>query len=238
MLMQSTIEHNPINLKMTTINVLEVNASAVNASEVSASEVSASEVSASEVSASEVSASEVSASEVSASETVMRRRTGFELFRMEQQNRMKSESSEKFNLITHMPLIAATWKNSSNEYRAEFKNRASQCSPVPRKPSRKTRKRVADADESDTTPLKKKRKQRDPDLPKRPSSAFIHFSCERRRVLSREFPSMKPTEMLKCMGLEWGQLADRGPYKEMSDLDKIRYTNALAEMVAQKVQSK
>jgi hypothetical protein len=222
---------------MTTINVLEVNAPAVNGPEVSGPEVSGPEVSGPEVSGPEVSGPEVSGPEITGSETVMRQRTGFELFRMEEQNRMKSESSEKFNLITHMPLIAAKWKNSSTEDRADFKNRASQCSPVPRKPSRKTRKRVDDVEGSDTTPLKKKRKQRDPNLPKRPSSAFIYFSCERRRVLTREFPSMKPTEMLKCMGLEWGQLVDRAPYKEMSDLDKIRYTNALAEMADQQVQS-
>ena len=185
----------------------------------------------------EANTSPVNASPVDVPEIVMRRRTGFELFRSEEQNRLKSESTEKFSLTAHMPLMAAKWKNSSMEYRAEFKDRAAQCSPVPRKPARKTRKRKDDVEESTAVPLKKKRKQRDPNLPKRPSSAFIFFSCARRSELSREFPSMKPTEMLKCMGLEWGKLVDRGPFTARSDLDKIRYTNELAAMVAQKVES-
>jgi hypothetical protein len=216
MLRHTQTYHNPSNFNMTTINVQETKAPEAKLTQTQVPQVP----------------EEAPKTQVPEEAPKMRMRTGFDLFRTEEQKRMKSETPEKFNLTLHMPAIAAKWKNSSNEFKADFREQALQSSPVPKKSSRKTRKRSNDVTETTTTPLKKKRKQRDPNLPKRPSSAFIFFSCQRRPSLVKEFPLLKPTELLKCMGLEWRKLVDRAPYKAMSDLDKIRYADALVEMNA------
>ena len=154
--------------------------------------------------------------------------TGFDVFRNEEQVRIKSETTTVFNLMKQMPLIAAKWQNTSDECKDEFKKRGS---TIP-KPPRKNRKRARVGDSAPTKVHKKKRVKRDPALPKRPCSAFIFYSCERRPSLALEFPHLKPTEVLKCMGMEWKQLADRAPYQVMSDRDKVRYTEAMAAVAA------
>ena len=149
--------------------------------------------------------------------------TGFDVFRNEEQVRIKSETKTVFNLMKQMPYIAAKWQTTSDECKEEFKKRGS---TIP-KPPRKNRKRARVGDSAPTKVQKKKRVKRDPALSKRPCSAFIFFSCERRASLVLEFPHLKPTEVLKCMGMEWKQLVDRGSYQAMSDRDKVRYTEAM-----------
>ena len=150
--------------------------------------------------------------------------TGFDVFRNEEQARIQSETKTVFNLMKQMPFIADKWKKTSDECKDIFKKRGSTIQKPPRKTTKLTR--VADSG-----PQKRKRKKRDPTLPKRPCSAFIFFSCERRPSMVLESPHLKPTEILKCMGMEWKQLVDRAPYQAMSDRDKVRYMEAMAALV-------
>lgn len=159
----------------------------------------------------------------------MRHVTGFGLFRSEEQERMKIDADLPSTLKTQMPLISANWKSMSDACRDEYKQRAHECDMVPTKPSRK-RKTIALDDTSvcnDVQKDKKKRKKRDPSLPKRPKSSFIFFSCVRRGSLSAEYPNLKPTEVLKAIGKEWGQLENREPFAIMATQDKERYDNEM-----------
>jgi len=168
---------------------------------------------------------------------LMRRITGFDLFRKQEQETMKLDTTTPFKLTVHMPIIASKWKALREEDRMVFIDRAKDCEPVPSKSRKQKRKRnpsSVDENGSETmvssNPSGKKRKARDPNMPKRPLSAFIFFSCSRRASLVLEHPDMKPTECLQRMGKEWKELVDREQYHAMAALDRIRYTNALAAL--------
>ena len=152
----------------------------------------------------------------------MRRLTGFDLFRKQEQETMKLDTTTPFKLTVHMPIIASKWKTLTEEDQAVYKSQAKDCMPVPLKSRKKKRGSV---DESGPS---KKRKVRDPSVPKRPLSAFIFFSCARRGSLMLENPDMKPTECLKQMGAEWKALTDRDTYISMATADKTRYKDEVA----------
>jgi len=159
-------------------------------------------------------------------EVVMRRLSGYDLFRQEARVRAPSAAA------------ASTWKSLDDDQRRAFADRAKECAPVASKSSRKRKQvTVIDAAEesvsteqitTETKTKKKKRKPSDPTLPKRPLSAFIFFSVDRRPGLMREQPTMNPKECLQAIGKEWAQLVDREPYQDMANRDKLRYTEAMA----------
>ena len=154
----------------------------------------------------------------------MRCVTGFDMFRDQEQERLRVEAVTTFKLTVQMPLIAAKWKALNDCQRLEFKTKAKECGMVPSN-SRKQKK--ARDDVQDAGKIKKKRKQRDPSLPKRPLSAFIFFSCDRRKTMTVEQPTLKPTECLKQMGIEWKSLTDRQHYLDLAATDKIRYNTEM-----------
>ena len=156
----------------------------------------------------------------------MRRITGFDLFRNQEQDRLKLEAGTTFKLTTQMPLIAAKWKNMSEDDRMRFKSSAKERGMVPASARKQKRARRENTQQLNGV-QKKRRKERDPNVPKRPLSAFIFFSCERRKSLVVEQPTMKPTECLKHMGTEWKELTDRQHYLALAAIDKIRYTNEI-----------
>jgi hypothetical protein len=156
----------------------------------------------------------------------MRQVTGYDLFRSQEQERLKRDTATVFRLVLHMPQIAAKWKALDTDGREAYKVRAQACARVPVK----TRKR-----KSTETPLnggkRAKRKPRDPTLPKKPRSAFILFSSARRVTLLGEQPDLKPTDCLKQLGKEWQQLQDREQYQTLATVDKTRYTTEMQAWV-------
>jgi hypothetical protein len=160
----------------------------------------------------------------------MRCVTGFDLFRDQEQQLLRLEAVTPFKLTVQMPLIAAKWKGLGDSERLVFKARAKECAMVPSN-SRKQKRVREDAQDEKNINNKKKRKQRDPTLPKRPLSAFIFFSCDRRKTLTAEQPTLKPTECLKQMGIEWKSLTDRQHYLDLAAADKIRYGTEMGALV-------
>eukprot|EP00586_Coscinodiscus_wailesii_P004417 CAMPEP_0172483484 /NCGR_PEP_ID=MMETSP1066-20121228/10496_1 /TAXON_ID=671091 /ORGANISM="Coscinodiscus wailesii, Strain CCMP2513" /LENGTH=398 /DNA_ID=CAMNT_0013247385 /DNA_START=66 /DNA_END=1262 /DNA_ORIENTATION=+ len=77
---------------------------------------------------------------------------------------------------------------------------------------------------------KGKKAKKDPNAPKRPMSAYMFFSQERRAKIMAEKPEMKVTEVAKLLGEEWNQLekGKRGKkgtqkYDKLAAADKARY---------------
>ena len=68
------------------------------------------------------------------------------------------------------------------------------------------------------------------DGPKRPKSAFMYFSSERRVALREQKPGMTITDCSKIIGEEWKALTDeqKQPYNEMAMKDKERYNEEKA----------
>jgi hypothetical protein len=68
------------------------------------------------------------------------------------------------------------------------------------------------------------------DGPKRPRSAYMYFSNERRVALREEKPGMSITDCSKVIGGEWKALTDeqKQPYAEMASKDRERYNTEKA----------
>ena len=62
-------------------------------------------------------------------------------------------------------------------------------------------------DEKEKKPPKKKRKK-DPNAPKKPSSAYFHFSKKMRSKIKEENPTATFGELGKLLGEAWKQVSD------------------------------
>lgn len=77
----------------------------------------------------------------------------------------------------------------------------------------------------------KPRKAKDPNAPKRPRSAYIYYSGEKRLEMKAANPEMKTTEIAVELGKKWTALSERKkkPYLEKAAEDKKRYDAEMAE---------
>eukprot|EP01087_Luapelamoeba_hula_P001629 TRINITY_DN1134_c1_g1_i1.p1 TRINITY_DN1134_c1_g1~~TRINITY_DN1134_c1_g1_i1.p1 ORF type:complete len:225 (-),score=71.08 TRINITY_DN1134_c1_g1_i1:97-771(-) len=94
------------------------------------------------------------------------------------------------------------------------------------------------SEDEKSKPAKKKRKVAtvDKDAPKKPCSAFVHFSKEARPRVQAENPTAKFGEIGKLLGAAWQALGptERKKYNDIADEDKKRYEKANGEYQAKK----
>lgn len=77
---------------------------------------------------------------------------------------------------------------------------------------------------------KKTKKKKDPNAPKRNSTAYIFFCTENRATIKTKMPENTPqAELLKEVGAQWKALDEKKKekYVKMADTDKIRYTKEM-----------
>lgn len=76
-----------------------------------------------------------------------------------------------------------------------------------------------------------KRPKKDPSAPKRPMSAFLHFTKGRRSRIKNENPGMKNTEVSKILGDLWRKSTDeeRKPYIEREKVERGKYKIAMSK---------
>jgi hypothetical protein len=70
--------------------------------------------------------------------------------------------------------------------------------------------------------------------PKKPKSAFIFFSQERRLTLKVERPELGITDASKILGKEWRELtdADKQRFNELAVTDRARYAREKGELAS------
>jgi len=80
-------------------------------------------------------------------------------------------------------------------------------------------------------PKKKRKKKRDPNLPKRPKTAFFFYMDVMRSQVAKEHPEMKVSERSKLLGQKWRGLTDdeKKPYAEQNVIAKEKYKEAMIE---------
>ncbi|ANB14574.1 Nhp6bp [Sugiyamaella lignohabitans] len=83
---------------------------------------------------------------------------------------------------------------------------------------------------------KVKRKKKDPNAPKRASSAYMFFVKANRDEVLSENPGITFGETGRALGKKWNNLssAEKAPYEEKANEDKIRYQEAKAAYDASK----
>lgn len=109
--------------------------------------------------------------------------------------------------------------------------------PVAKWQQKKTKKKQKESDDEedsdDEKPKKKKqteKKKKDPNAPKRPATAYIFYSKEKREELKRNNPSLSFTELGKKLGEMWRGASEeeKAPFAAMAEKDKERYKRELA----------
>ena len=82
----------------------------------------------------------------------------------------------------------------------------------------------------------KAKKKKDPNLPKRATSAFMFYSAKIRPIIKEENPDIKFTEMGKVIGEKWRELSaeDKKEFEVMANKDKQRYSDEMAKYKAKK----
>lgn len=76
-----------------------------------------------------------------------------------------------------------------------------------------------------------KRAKKDPSAPKRPMSAFLHFTKGRRSQIKSKNPDMKNTEVSKILGELWRKCTEeeRKPYVETEKVERGKYKIAMSK---------
>ncbi|GAA5891480.1 hypothetical protein JCM8208_007297 [Rhodotorula glutinis] len=67
--------------------------------------------------------------------------------------------------------------------------------------------------------------KKDPNAPKRPLSAYMHFSQDKRSEVKEENPDVTFGEIGKLLGAKWKEATDdeKKPYQAKAEADKERY---------------
>lgn len=85
-----------------------------------------------------------------------------------------------------------------------------------------------------------KRAKKDPSAPKRPMSAFLYFSQDRRKGIKEANPGMKNTEISRILGEMWKEATDeeRAPHIENEAEERKKYKVKIAEWKSQEAERK
>jgi high mobility group protein B1 len=75
-----------------------------------------------------------------------------------------------------------------------------------------------------------KRAKKNPDAPKRPMSAFLYYSQEKRSHVKENNPGMKNTEVSRILGKMWQDATDeeRAPHIEREKVEREKYKASMA----------
>merc|ERR1712130_1016371 len=86
-----------------------------------------------------------------------------------------------------------------------------------------------ESDSEDDQPKKKKKKKRDPNMPKRPMTAFFFFLNKNRAKVTEEFPDMKVSDRSKVLGERWRALSpeDKQEFIDLNIEAKAEYKIAM-----------
>eukprot|EP01083_Nonionella_stella_P145353 455277_1 len=79
--------------------------------------------------------------------------------------------------------------------------------------------------------MKKSKRPKDKNAPKRPASSYVIFGKENRTRIKNENPEFKPTEMMKKISEEWRNLNENEKisYKAKYDESKAKYVEAMVK---------
>lgn len=100
------------------------------------------------------------------------------------------------------------------------------------KKKKKEQREKAKASSPKKVKKSKSKKERDENVPKRATSAFMLWMNDTREKIKADNPSFKPTEIAKEAGKLWATLKDKSKWEEKANKDKERYTKEMGEYKA------
>jgi len=149
-------------------------------------------------------------------------KSSYILFFMAKQDEIKAELGPNVSVGEISKRSSQLWKALSTEERAHWDEVAA-----------KDKQRYMEEKATYTGPWQVpwKRAKKDPSAPKRPMSAFLYFSQDRRRMLKDQNPGMRNTDISRILGDLWRKASDeeRGPHIEREARERERYKAAIAQ---------
>lgn len=114
------------------------------------------------------------------------------------------------------------WRNLSGEDRAHWDDVAAKD---------KQRYMVEKASYTGPWQVPWKRAKKDPSAPKRPMSAFLYFSQDKRRQIKDENPTLKNTEVSRILGDLWRNASedDKKPHVDREKIERELYKVSIAD---------
>lgn len=143
-------------------------------------------------------------------------------FFMAKQQEIKDQLGEGSTVTDVSKRSANMWRNLSAEDRANWDDVAA-----------KDKHRYMREKEAYTGPwhVPWKRARKDPSAPKRPMSAFLYFSQERRRIIKERNPGMRNTDVSRVLGEMWRNATEteREPHIRHELNEREKYKIEIAE---------
>ena len=141
---------------------------------------------------------------------------------MAKQPEIKEELGEKASVTEVSKRSAEMWRNLPADERAHWDDVAAKD---------KQRYMVEKATYTGPWQVPWKRAKKDPSAPKRPMSAFLYFSQDKRRQIKEEHPTIRNTEVSRILGELWRNASEKEkrPHVEKEREEREKYKVAIAE---------
>jgi high mobility group protein B3 len=164
----------------------------------------------------------LSANTISASLAPKRFKSSYICFFMAKQPEIKEELGDKSSVTEVSKKSAEMWRNLPADERAHWDDVAAKD---------KQRYMVEKATYTGPWQVPWKRAKKDPSAPKRPMSAFLYFSQDRRRQIKDANPSLRNTEVSRILGELWRNASDeeKKPHVDREKGEREKYKIAIAE---------
>jgi len=143
-------------------------------------------------------------------------------FFMAKQPEIKGELGHKASVTEVSKRSAEMWRNLPADERAHWDDVAAKD---------KQRYMVEKATYTGPWQVPWKRAKKDPSAPKRPMSAFLYFSQDKRRQIKEENPTIRNTEVSRILGELWrnASVEEKRPHVEKEKEEREKYKIAIAE---------
>jgi len=143
-------------------------------------------------------------------------------FFMAKQPEIKEELGDKASVTEVSKRSAEMWRNLPADERAHWDDVAAKD---------KQRYMVEKATYTGPWQVPWKRAKKDPSAPKRPMSAFLYFSQDKRRQIKQENPSIRNTEVSRILGELWrnASVEEKRPHVDKEKEEREKYKIAIAE---------
>lgn len=141
---------------------------------------------------------------------------------MAKQPEIKEELGDKASVTEVSKRSAEMWRNLPADERAHWDDVAAKD---------KQRYMVEKATYTGPWQVPWKRAKKDPTAPKRPMSAFLNFSQDKRRRIKEENPNIRNTEVSRILGELWRNASEeeKRPHIEREKEEREKYKESIAE---------
>uniref|UniRef100_A0A7S2F6D7 FACT complex subunit SSRP1 n=1 Tax=Octactis speculum TaxID=3111310 RepID=A0A7S2F6D7_9STRA len=123
-----------------------------------------------------------------------------------------------------MKLVAASWNSLDDEGKVKWKEEEG-VDKLRHEQEMMAYEPSAEFLATSTEAPKSKKKKKDPNAPKKPTTTYFAYIAEKRAQVKIENPDASVTDVSKLLGAQWKALSaeDKAPFEEMARKDKIRY---------------